>query len=141
MSTTLSDDLLMCADVVVVTATRAARDPSGHRSAAAARGSRRSCVVVTISDFGWTGPWSDRAATEFTLQACVRRCTGFRGEPDGLPISIGGDLGEYMAGAFAAFGVLAVRRRVRRGGRGEHLDLSVLETMTLMQSCEWLHRS
>ena len=44
-----------------------------------------------------------------------------------------------MAGAFAAFGALAMHRRVRRGGAGEHLDLSVLEAMTLMQSCEWLH--
>ena len=96
------------------------------------------CVVVTVSDFGWTGPWAERAATEFTLQAWSG-CTGFRGDPDGPPISIGGELGEYMAGAFAAFGALAIHRRTRRGGPGEHLDLSVLEAMTLMQSCEWLH--
>ena len=64
---------------------------------------------------------------------------GFRGDPAGPPISIGGDLGEYMGGVFAAFGVLAVRRRVEHGGPGEHLDLSMLEAMTLMQSSEWLH--
>jgi crotonobetainyl-CoA:carnitine CoA-transferase CaiB-like acyl-CoA transferase len=134
---TLSDDLLASADVVVVTANRseAARhgvDP--RRVLAAAPG----CVVVTISDFGWTGPWADRAATEFTLQAWSG-LTGFRGDPDGPPISIGGELGEYMAGAFGAFGALAVRRRVRSGGHGEHLDLSMLEAITLMQSSEWLH--
>ncbi len=136
-ATTLSEDLLTSADVVIVTATRAAAvrggvDPQRLLEAAA------SSIVVSISDFGWTGPFSERAATEFTLQAASGG-SGFRGDPDGPPISIGGDLGEYMAGAFAAFGVLAVRRRVRRGGRGEHLDLSVLEAMTLMQSCEWLH--
>ena len=136
-ATTLSEDLLTSADVVIVTATRTAAvrggvDPQRLLEAAA------SSIVVSISDFGWTGPFSERAATEFTLQAASGG-TGFRGDPDGPPISIGGDLGEYMAGAFAAFGVLAVRRRVRRGGRGEHLDLSVLEAMTLMQSCEWLH--
>jgi crotonobetainyl-CoA:carnitine CoA-transferase CaiB-like acyl-CoA transferase len=136
-ATTLSDDLLTSADIVIVTATRAAAvgggiDPQRLLEAAPAS------IVVSISDFGWTGPWSGRAATEFTLQA-ASGCTGFRGDPHGPPISIGGDLGEYMAGAFAAFGVLAVRRRVRRGGCGEHLDLSVLEAMTLMQSCEWLH--
>ena len=50
---------------------------TGNRPAAAARGidperlleARPDCVVVTISDFGWTGPWSERPATEFTLQA------------------------------------------------------------------------
>ncbi|MFZ0833200.1 MAG: CoA transferase [Mycobacterium sp.] len=132
--TVLSDELLARADVVVVTAGPSCSriDPQRLLSAAPR------CVVVTVSDFGWTGPWAGRKATEFTLQAWSG-CTGFRGDPDGPPISIGGDLGEYMAGAFAAFGALAIRRRVRRGGPGEHLDLSVLEAMTLMQSCEWLH--
>lgn len=95
-------------------------------------------VVVTISDFGWSGPFANRAATEFTLQAWSG-CTGFRGDPAGPPISIGGDLGEYMGGVYAAFGALAVRRRVQRGGPGEHLDLSMLEAITAMQSSEWLH--
>ena len=44
-----------------------------------------------------------------------------------------------MGGVFAAFGALAVRRRVEHGGPGEHLDLSMLEAMTTMQSSEWLH--
>lgn len=95
-------------------------------------------VVVTISDFGWAGPYAERAASEFTLQAWAGS-TGFRGDPAGPPIAIGGELGEYMGGAFAAFGALAVRRRAERGGAGEHLDLSMLEAVTLMQSSEWLH--
>jgi len=130
-------DLLQHADVVIATATRSSAiergiDPQRILAIAPA------CVVVTISDFGWTGPWSERAASEFTLQAWSG-CTGFRGDPAGPPISIGDELGEYMAGTFAAYGALAVHRRVRLGGRGEHLDLSVLEAMTLMQSGEWLH--
>jgi crotonobetainyl-CoA:carnitine CoA-transferase CaiB-like acyl-CoA transferase len=94
--------------------------------------------VVSVSDFGSTGPWSERPATEFTLQAWSG-LTGFRGDPAGPPISIGGELGEYMGGACAAYGVLALRRRVRRGGPGGHLDMSMLEAITLMQSSEWLH--
>ncbi|WP_264073129.1 CoA transferase, partial [Mycolicibacter minnesotensis] len=39
-------------------------------------------VIVTISDFGWTGPWAERPATEFTLQA-ASGLTGFRGDPAG----------------------------------------------------------
>ncbi|HZQ33119.1 MAG TPA: CoA transferase, partial [Mycobacterium sp.] len=135
--TMLSDDLLAAADIVVVTSGRSAAVRSGidpQRMLAA----NPQAVVVTISDFGWTGPWAERAATEFTLQAWSG-LTGFRGDPDGPPISVGGDLGEYMGGAFAAFGALAVRRRVRAGGPGEHLDLSMLEAITLMQSSEWLH--
>lgn len=125
------------ADVVIVTAGPAQAAAVGVDPQALLAQSPRA-VVVTISDFGWTGPFADRAATEFTLQAWSG-CTGFRGDPDGPPISIGGDLGEYMGGVYAAFGALAVRRRVRRGGPGEHLDLSMLEAITAMQSSEWLH--
>jgi crotonobetainyl-CoA:carnitine CoA-transferase CaiB-like acyl-CoA transferase len=125
------------ADIIVVTATRS-------RAAEWGVDPERLCaefpraVIVTISDFGWTGPYAERAASEFTLQAWSG-LTGFRGDPAGPPISIGGDLGEYMGGVFAAFGALAIRRRVAHGGPGEHLDLSMLEAITLMQSGEWLH--
>jgi crotonobetainyl-CoA:carnitine CoA-transferase CaiB-like acyl-CoA transferase len=123
-------NLLACADVVIVT--QRGLDPRGLLDV-----SPRS-VVVTVSDFGWSGPWSDRPATEFTLQAWSG-LTGFRGDPAGPPISVGGELGEYMGGACAAYGALALRRRVRRGGPGGHLDMSMLEAITLMQSSEWLH--
>lgn len=125
------------ADVVVVTAGRAQAAALGVdpcRLLDDAPGA----VVVTISDFGWDGPYADRAATEFTLQAWAGS-PGFRGDPAGPPICIGGDLGEYMGGVYAAFGALAVRRRVERGGAGAHLDLSMLEAITAMQSSEWLH--
>ena len=135
--TTLSDGLLVGADIFVVTATRSAAAKHGIDPGRLLAG-RADRVVVTISDFGWSGPWSERPATEFTLQADAG-CTGFRGDPAGPPISIGGQLGEYMGGAWAAYGALALHRRVRNGGKGGHLDMSMLEAMTLMQSGEWLH--
>ena len=125
-------NLLNRADVVIVAAVEREFDPQPLLAESP------QCVVVTVSDFGLTGPWSDRPATEFTLQAWSG-LTGFRGDPAGPPISIGGELGEYMGGAFAAYGALALRRRVRRGGLGGHLDMSMLEAITLMQSSEWLH--
>src|SRR3954470_17635750 len=126
--TAASDELLAGADVVIT---------SGGIDEARLDSSPQ-CVVVSISDFGSTGPWSQRPATEFTLQA-ASGLTGFRGDPAGPPISIGGELGEYMGGACAAYGALALRRRVRRGGPGGQLDMSMLEAITLMQSSEWLH--
>jgi crotonobetainyl-CoA:carnitine CoA-transferase CaiB-like acyl-CoA transferase len=125
------------ADIIVVTATRPQAAQWGIDPQQVLAEFPRA-VIVTISDFGWTGPYADRAASEFTLQAWSG-LTGFRGDPAGPPIAIGGDLGEYMGGVFAAFGALAVRRRVEHGGPGEHLDLSMLEAITLMQSGEWLH--
>ncbi|ORW97358.1 acyl-CoA transferase [Mycobacterium sp. IEC1808] len=125
------------ADVVVVTAGRSRAVALGVDPQRLVADSPRA-IVVTISDFGWSGPYAERAASEFTLQAWAGS-PGFRGDPAGPPIAIGGDLGEYMGGVYAAFGALALRRRVERGGPGEHLDLSMLEAMTAMQSSEWLH--
>jgi crotonobetainyl-CoA:carnitine CoA-transferase CaiB-like acyl-CoA transferase len=128
---------LATADVVVVTATRSRAAELGIEPKRLLADSPR-VIVVTISDFGWTGRYADRAASELTLQAWAGS-PGFRGDPAGPPIAIGGELGEYMGGVFAAFGALALRRRVEHGGAGEHLDLSMLEAITLMQSSEWLH--
>ncbi|OBH28032.1 acyl-CoA transferase [Mycobacterium sp. E342] len=129
--------LLAAADVVVITAGRERAAALGVDPQRLLAASPRA-IIATISDFGWAGPYADRAASEFTLQAWAGS-PGFRGDPAGPPISIGGDLGEYMGGVYAAFGALAVRRRVDRGGPGEHLDLSMLEALTAMQSSEWLH--
>jgi crotonobetainyl-CoA:carnitine CoA-transferase CaiB-like acyl-CoA transferase len=135
--TTISDELLTGADIVIVTASRSAAAGRGIDPQRLLEQAPR-LVVVTISDFGWTGPWAERPATEFTLQA-DSGLTGFRGDPAGPPISIGGDLGEYMGGVWAAYGALATHRGVGNGGRGAHLDMSMLEAITLMQSGEWLH--
>ncbi len=129
--------MLAAADVVVVTAGPARAATLGIDPQRLLADSP-SAIVVTISDFGWNGPYADRPASEFTLQAWSGS-PGFRGDPAGPPIAIGGDLGEYMGGVYAAFGALAVHRRVERGGPGEHLDLSMLEAITAMQSSEWLH--
>jgi len=128
--------MVAAADVVVITGGRVRAESLGVDPQRLLADSPRS-IIVTISDFGWTGPYADRAATEFTLQAWSGS-PGFRGDPAGPPIAIGADLGEYMAGAYAAFGGLAVRRRVERGGPGEHLDLSMFEAITAMQSSAWL---
>ena len=128
---------LAAADVVVVTAGRSQAAALGIDPQRLLTDSPQA-VIVTISDFGWSGPYADRPASEFTLQAWAGS-PGFRGDPAGPPIAIGGDLGEYMGGVFAAFGALAGRRRVEHEGPGEHLDLSMLEAITTMQSSEWLH--
>ncbi|MFZ0907567.1 MAG: CoA transferase, partial [Mycobacterium sp.] len=89
-------DELASADIVVMTATRSQAAGLGIDPQRLLADNPRA-VVVTISDFGWTGPYAERAASEFTLQAWSG-LTGFRGDPAGPPIAIGGDLGEYMGG-------------------------------------------
>ncbi len=87
-------------------------------------------VVTSITPFGLEGPWSDRAATEFTLQAWSGGIVGLaRGRPDRPPVFVGGQIGEWLSGLFAAIGTLAARRRT--SSEGELVDVSMLEALAM----------
>lgn len=90
-------------------------------------------TVASITSFGLEGPWRDRAATEFTLQAWSGGIVGLgRGLPERAPVCIGGQVGEYLAGAYASVAILASRfGRGDSGAPGELIDLSMLETQIL----------
>ena len=89
-------------------------------------------TVTSITPFGLQGPWRDRAATEFTLQAWSGGIVGLgRGLPDRAPVFVGGQVGEYLAGAYASAATLASRFGRIDGGAGELVDLSMLETQIL----------
>jgi crotonobetainyl-CoA:carnitine CoA-transferase CaiB-like acyl-CoA transferase len=87
-------------------------------------------VVTTITPFGTDGPWSGRPSTEFTLQAACGSI-GHRGVPEEAPLAAGGRLGEWIAGTYAALGSLAAYREATRSGRGEHVDVAVLDCMAV----------
>jgi crotonobetainyl-CoA:carnitine CoA-transferase CaiB-like acyl-CoA transferase len=86
-------------------------------------------IVAAITPFGLHGPWSGRAATEFTLQAWSGGIVGLgRGAPDRAPVYVGGRVGDYLSGCYASAAILASRMRVLAGGGGELIDLSMLES-------------
>ena len=89
-------------------------------------------VVTSITPFGLDGPWRDRPATEFTLQAWSGGIVGLgRGSPDRAPVFVGGQVGEYLAGAYASAATLTSRFRQIDSGTGELVDLSMLEAQIL----------
>ncbi|AYE97757.1 CoA transferase [Mycobacterium paragordonae] len=99
-------------------------------SPAAIRERHPHLVVASITPFGLDGPWRDRPATEFTLQAWSGGIVGLgRGVADRAPVFVGGQVGEYLAGAYASAAILAALH----GGRsqGQLIDLSMLETQIL----------
>lgn len=85
-------------------------------------------VITAITAFGLEGPWSDRAATEFTLQAWSGGIVGLgRGAPDRAPVYVGGQVGDYLSGGYASAATLAAWMRRSHCGAGELIDLSMLE--------------
>lgn len=85
---------------------------------------------LSLTPFGRSGPWRDRPATEFTIQA-ESGSIGTRGRADQEPFQAGGRITDWVAGTFAAVAALAAVQRARRTGHGEHIDLSLLEAMTV----------
>ena len=87
-------------------------------------------VLCTLTDVGLSGPWADRPASELTLQAW---CGGVaaRGEPEAAPLQVGGEIGEWVTGMFAAVGVVTSWFAERHGCRGELIDVSKLEALAI----------
>lgn len=90
-------------------------------------------VIVALSPYGLTGPYRDRPATEFTIQA-ESGTLALRGRPDQPPIQAGGRVFEWVMASYAAVGALGALRRAQLGGPGEIIDCSLLETCHLAAS-------
>ena len=84
--------------------------------------------LVSISPWGQTGPWANRPATEWTLQAAVGS-TAYRGLPARGPVGAGGRLGEWATGIYAALGAMFAWLCARRSGTGQHVDVSMFEAI------------
>ena len=123
--------LLQAADAVVWSeGSRLASDPS--LAPAAIHRDYPHLTVTAISPFGLDSPWSGRPATEFTLQAWSGGIVGLgRGSPDRPPVFVGGQVGEWLSGVYAAIGTLTSRARSLADGAGEIVDVSMLEALAL----------
>jgi crotonobetainyl-CoA:carnitine CoA-transferase CaiB-like acyl-CoA transferase len=124
-------DLLDGADAVVWSpGARVAEIESLHPSALVREHPR--LTVTAITPFGLNGPWHDRPATEFTLQAWSGGVIGLgRGDPNRAPVFVGGQIGAWLAGAYAAVGTMVSRWRPDRDGGGELVDVSMLEALAM----------
>jgi crotonobetainyl-CoA:carnitine CoA-transferase CaiB-like acyl-CoA transferase len=81
-------------------------------------------TVTAITPFGLDGPWADNPATEFTTQAWSGGVIGLgRGAQDRAPLFVAGQIGEWLAGAYAAAGTMAVRCGL--------VDVSMLEAQIM----------
>ena len=87
-------------------------------------------VVLAITPYGRGGPLSDRATTEFIVQAESGGLVG-RGGPDQVPIQAGGRISEWVGATFAAVAVSAAAWRATHTGHGDYIDFSTAATMTI----------
>lgn len=80
-------------------------------------------VLVSISNFGQTGPYRDYKASEIVLHGMGGPMRS-RGKPDREPVKYGADVALRQAGLVAATATMVTLF----GGQGKHVDISIYET-------------
>jgi crotonobetainyl-CoA:carnitine CoA-transferase CaiB-like acyl-CoA transferase len=87
-------------------------------------------IYCSITGFGQSGPRRDAAAYDFMIQAMCGLMS-VTGEPDekpgGCPEKVGVPIVDIMSGMYAAISVLAALARRNETGRGDYIDIGMLD--------------
>lgn len=89
-------------------------------------------IYAAISAFGREGPWRDRPGVDGIVQA-VGGIMSVTGTDDGTPVKVGVPAADMVAGIFASQAVVAALYARERTGRGQRVDLSLLESLLAFQ--------
>jgi formyl-CoA transferase len=84
-------------------------------------------VWASITGYGPTGPDAARPGYDFMVQA-EGGLMSLNGPAEGEPARVGVPIVDITAGMFAAYAVVAALRARELTGRGQRIDLSLLET-------------
>lgn len=84
-------------------------------------------IVAAISGYGHTGPKAGDPGYDVIAQA-ESGTMSLTGEPDGPPTRFPTPMADMTTGLYATIGILAALHARRQSGRGQLLDLSLLES-------------
>jgi formyl-CoA transferase/CoA:oxalate CoA-transferase len=83
-------------------------------------------IYCSVSGFGQDGPYRDRAALDLIVQA-ESGMISVTGEPDGRGVRCGVSVADMVAGMYAAFGIMNALRVKEKTGRGQYVDVAMLD--------------
>jgi crotonobetainyl-CoA:carnitine CoA-transferase CaiB-like acyl-CoA transferase len=94
-----------------------------------------SLIYCSITGYGQTGPYSERAGYDFAIQGLggLMSVTGERDElPGGGPQKVGVAVADLFTGMYATVAILAALRHAQATGAGQHIDMALLDTQVAM---------
>jgi crotonobetainyl-CoA:carnitine CoA-transferase CaiB-like acyl-CoA transferase len=91
-----------------------------------------SLVYVAISAFGQAGPWRDRPGVDGVAQA-MGGIMSVTGTEDGPPVKVGVPAADMAGAAYATQAILAALFARERTGRGQRVDVSLLDSLLAYQ--------
>jgi len=92
-------------------------------------------VICSVTGFGQTGPYKDRAGYDYAVQGLggLMSVTGERdGLPGGGPQKVGVAVADLFTGMYATVAVLAALRHRDATGQGQIVDMALLDTQVAM---------
>ncbi len=91
-------------------------------------------VYCSITGFGQTGPYKDRAGYDYAVQGIggLMSITGERDNIGGGPQKVGVAVADLFTGMYASVAILAALRHMNTTGEGQHIDMALLDTQVAM---------
>jgi crotonobetainyl-CoA:carnitine CoA-transferase CaiB-like acyl-CoA transferase len=91
-------------------------------------------VYCSITGFGQTGPYKDRAGYDYAVQGLggLMSVTGERDDLGGGPQKVGVAVADLFTGMYASTAVLAALRHAEKTGQGQHIDMALLDAQVAM---------
>jgi len=83
-------------------------------------------IYCSVSGFGQSGPYRERAALDLIVQA-ESGMISITGEPGRRGVRNGVSIADMTAGIYAAFGIMNALRVKDKTGKGQYIDVSMLE--------------
>lgn len=94
---------------------------------------RPGLIVCTITGYGTTGPYKDRAGYDFMVQA-MGGFMSVTGPAAGEPVRAGIAIADLATGMFACNAILAALFARQRTGQGQLIDMALLDSQVALMS-------
>ena len=85
-------------------------------------------VYCSISGYGQAGPYAGKRAHDPQIQG-MSGLMDLNGDEDGPPSRVGFNIGDLVTPLFACYSMVAALREKERTGRGQYLDVSMMDTL------------
>lgn len=95
-------------------------------------------IYCSITGFGQTGPYAHRAGYDFIIQG-MSGLMSVTGEPDGEPQKVGVAVTDIFTGLYATSGILAAVHQRETTGKGQHIDMALLDVATAVMANQALN--
>ena len=95
-------------------------------------------IYCSVTGFGQTGPYAKRAGYDYLAQG-MGGIMSLTGEPAGQPMKVGIGIADIVCGLYASTAILAALRERDHTGRGQAIDMALLDSQVAWLTYEGLN--